>query len=99
MDAGKTQGIADSPGSAATLDKEKREEFGIGERRLLLRLEDAQKYLDQTKVLRKGLGDNFVTKYLAVNEVRPSRIPVDSSRQVTETIRRRSKSIYPQTKS
>ena len=41
LDAGKTQSIADSPDSAATLDKEKREEFGIGERRLLSRLEDA----------------------------------------------------------
>jgi glutamine synthetase len=51
------------------LDKEEREELGIGERRLPLKLEEARKYLDQSEVLRKGLGDNFVTKYLAVNEV------------------------------
>ena len=98
LDAGKTLSVAGSLDIAATLGKEKREELGIGERRLPLKLEDARKYLDQSEVLREGLGDNFVTKYLAVNEVRSSRT-FDSPRQVTESIFRRSKSIYLQTKS
>ena len=99
LDAGKTLSVTGSLDIAATLGKEKREELGIGERRLPLKLEDARKYLDQSEVLREGLGDNFVTKYLAVNEVRSSRTLVDSPRQVTESIFRRSKSIYLQTKS
>ena len=69
LDTGKVLGVASSPDSAATLGKEKREELGIGERRLPLKLEEARRYLNQNEVLRKGLGDNFVTKYLAVNEV------------------------------
>ena len=99
LDAGKTLDVAGSLDIAATLGKEKREELGIGERRLPLKLEDARKYLDQSEVLREGLGDNFVTKILAVNEVRSPLTPVDSSHQVTETIFGRSKSIYLRTKS
>ena len=71
LDSGKTLGIAGSTEIAANLSKEKREELGIGERRLPLKLEEARKHLDQSGVLREGLGDNFVTKYLAVNDVRP----------------------------
>ena len=69
LDTGKALGIANSPDSAATLGKERREALGIGERRLPLKLEEARGYLDRNEVLRKSLGDNFVTKYLAVNEV------------------------------
>ena len=69
LDAGKTLSVAGSPDIVATLGKERRAELGIGERRLPLKLEEARKYLEQSEVLRKGLGDNFVTKYLAVNEV------------------------------
>ena len=70
MDTGKTLSVAGSLDIAATLGEGKREELGIGERRLPLKLEGARKHLDQSEVLREGLGDNFVTKYLAVNEVR-----------------------------
>ena len=69
MDTGKTLSVTGSLDIAATLGEGKREELGIGERRLPLKLEEARKYLDQSEVLREGLGDNFVTKYLAVNEV------------------------------
>ena len=97
LDKGKTLGVAGSSDVAATLSEEKREELGIGERRLPLKLEEARKYLDQSTVLREGLGDNFVTKYLAVNEVCFSRILDGSSCRVTETIPRLSRSTYPQT--
>lgn len=70
LDTRKTLTIAGSMEIAANLGKEKREELGIGERRLPLKLEEAREYLNQSQVLRKGLGDNFVTKYLAVNKVR-----------------------------
>ena len=79
LDTRKTLSVAGSKDIAATLGKEKREELGIDERRLPLKLEEARKYLDQNEVLRKGLGDNFVTKYLAVNEVCSSDSPVRSS--------------------
>ena len=69
LDAGKKLSISSSPDMAAALGKEKREELGIGERRLPLKLEEARRYLEQSEVLKKGLGDNFVTKYLALNEV------------------------------
>ena len=98
LDTGRTLSVAGSMDIAATLGEERRKELGIGERRLPLKLEEARKYLDQSEVLRKGLGDNFVTKYLAVNEVRFSQILVESSCRVTETVPRHSKSIYPQTK-
>ena len=67
--------VAGSLDSVATLD----EELGIGERRLPLGLEHAREYLDQSEALRKGLRDNFVAKYLAVNKVRSSKTPVDLS--------------------
>jgi glutamine synthetase len=70
LDTRKTLNIGGSTEIAADLGKGKREELGIGERRLPLKLEEAREYLNQSEVLRKGLGDNFVTKYLAVNEVR-----------------------------
>jgi len=97
LDAGKTLSVADSLEIAATLTKERREELGIGERRLPLKLEEARRFLDQSAVLREGLGDNFVTKYLAVNEVCFSRALVGGwSCRVAETIPRCSKSIYLQ---
>lgn len=70
LDTGKTLNTAGTTEIAANLDQWKREELGIGERRLPLKLEEAREYLDQSEVLRRGLGDNFVTKYLAVNKVR-----------------------------
>ena len=91
LDTKKTLSVADSPDIAATLSQERRVELGIGERRLPLKLEEAREYLDESEVLRERLGDNFVTKYLAVNEVSFSRIPVDSWHPVTETILRHSK--------
>lgn len=97
LDTGKTLSIADSADMASALSEEKGEELGISERKLPLKLEEARKFLDQNAVLREGLGDNFVTKYLAVNEVRLSRIPVGSLCRATETIPRRSKSIYLRT--
>ena len=69
LDTGKTLSVSNSLHPAAELGEEKREELGIGERRLPLQLEEAREYLEQNEVLRKGLGDNFVTKYLAVNKV------------------------------
>ena len=66
----KALSVSGSVDVAATLGKEEREELGIGERRMPLKLEEARKYLEESEVLREGLGDNFVTKYLAVNEVR-----------------------------
>ena len=81
LDTGKTLSVASSTDIAATLGKEKREELGIGERRLPLKLEEARKYLEQSVVLRDGLGDNFVAKYLAVNEVCLPQVLVDSSCQ------------------
>lgn len=69
LDTGKTLSVSSSLDVAATLGEEKREELGIGERKLPLKLEEAREYLEKSEVLRKGLGDNFVTKYLAVNEV------------------------------
>jgi len=68
LDTGKTLTVSGYLDIAATLGEEKREELGIGERKLPLKLEEARKFLGQNEVLRKGLGDNFVTKYLAVNE-------------------------------
>jgi len=68
IDTGKTLKIASFKEIAATLSKEEREELGIGERKMPLKLEEAREHLDQSEVLRNGLGDNFVTKYLAVNE-------------------------------
>ena len=94
LDAGKTLSVADTLEVAATLSKEKREELGIGERRLPLKLEEARRYLDQSVVLREGLGDNFVSKYLAVNEVCFSQALVCPPCQFTEGIARHSKSIY-----
>jgi glutamine synthetase len=94
LDTGKTLSVAGSLEIAATLGKEKREGLGIGERRLPLKLEEARKYLDQSEVLREGLGDNFVTKYLAVNEVGFSQTLVGSSCRVAETVPRRSKNIW-----
>jgi hypothetical protein len=79
MDTKKTLSIAGSVDIAATLGREKREELGIGERRLPLNLEEARKYLEKSEVLREGLGDNFVTKYLAVNEVCISQFLIKSS--------------------
>ena len=79
LDTGKTLSVAGSMDIAAKLGKEKREELGIGERRLPLKLEEARKYLDQNEVLRKSLGDKFIANYLAVNEVCFSQILVDSS--------------------
>ena len=70
LDTRKTLNTAGSTEIAANLGKGKREELGIGERRLPLKLEEAREHLDQSEVLRRGLGDNFVTKYLAVNRVR-----------------------------
>lgn len=70
VDTKKALTIAGSTEIAATLGKEKREELGICERRLPLKLEEAREYLERNEVLRNGLGNNFVTKYLAVNEVR-----------------------------
>ena len=98
LDAGKTLSVAETLDIAASLGKEKREELGVGERRLPLKLEEAREYLDKNAVLRGGLGDNFVTKYLAVNEVRFSRILIESSRRVTGMIPRRFKSICLQTR-
>ncbi|KAF9650030.1 glutamine synthetase/guanido kinase [Thelephora ganbajun] len=77
LDTRKTLSVAGSLDIAATLGKEKRKELGIGERRLPLKLEEARKYLDQSEVLRKGLGDNFVTKYLAVNEILQEHLSAD----------------------
>jgi len=99
LDTGKVLSVAGTLDVAATLSEEEREELGIGERRLPLKLEEARKYLEQSEVLRAGLGDNFVTKYLAVNEVCFSQIRVDQSLRVAETILRRSKNICLQTKS
>jgi len=79
IDTGKTLKIASLKEIAATLSKEEREELGIGERKMPLKLEEAREHLDQSEVLRKGLGDNFVTKYLAVNEVCFSQTRVDKS--------------------
>ena len=70
VDTKKTLSIAGSTEIAAALGKEKREELGVCERRLPLKLEEARRYLKQNEVLRNGLGDDFITKYLAVNEVR-----------------------------
>ena len=70
LDTRKALSIAGTTEVAANLGKEKREELGIGERRLPLKLEEARDYLDRSQVLRNGLGDNFVTKYLTVNKVR-----------------------------
>ena len=83
LDTEKTLSVASTTVAAATLNKEKREELGIGERRLPLKLEEARRYLEQSEVLRNGLGDNFVTKYLAVNEVCFPRTLFDSSSPVT----------------
>ena len=77
LDAKKTLSVAGCEVTAAKIGKEKREELGIGERRLPLKLEEAREYLAQNEVLRKGLGDEFVTKYLAVNEVRSSNSQLD----------------------
>ena len=77
MDAGKLLSVAGSLDSVVILGK--KEGLDIGERRLPLGLEHAREYLDQSEALRKGLRDNFVTKYLAVNEVRSSKTPVDLS--------------------
>ena len=77
LDKGKRLSVSSSLDIAATLSREKREELGIGERRLPLKLEEARKYLEQNEVLRTSLGDNFVTKYLAINEVNFSRIVFD----------------------
>ena len=96
LDSKKTLSIAGSTETIARLGKEKREELGIGERRLPLTLEEARGYLDQSEVLRKGLGDNFVTKYLAVNNVRPPRVPI--GQLVSETISRSFENIYPLTR-
>jgi len=84
LDTGKTLSVSSSLDIAATLGKEKREELGIGERRLPLKLEEAREYLEQNQMLRNGLGDNFVTKYLAVNEVCLSQLLVGSLSLVTE---------------
>jgi len=62
---------------AAKLGEEKREELGVGERRLPLKLEEAREYLNQSEVLRRGLGDNFVNKYLAVNETLQRHLSAD----------------------
>lgn len=70
MDVKKRLGVAGTLDIASTLSKEKRKELGIGERKLPSKLEEAREHLGRSQVLRKGLGDNFVTKYLAVNEVR-----------------------------
>jgi len=69
LDTGKVLSVASTLDIASTLSKEKREELGICERKLPLKLEEARKYLEQSEVLRLGLGDNFVTNYLAINEV------------------------------
>jgi len=68
LDTKKPLNISGYSKNAANLDKEKRGELGIGERRLPSKVEEAREYLDQNEVLRSGLGDNFVTKYLAVNK-------------------------------
>jgi len=69
LNKGKTLTVSSSLDIAATLGEERREELGIGERKLPLKLEEARGYLEQNEVLKKSLGANFVTKYLAVNEV------------------------------
>lgn len=84
LDTGKTLSVAGTMDIAATLSKEKRGELGIGERRLPLKLEEARRYLEQSEVLRESLGDNFVAKYLAVNEVCFSKNLVNPSSLVAE---------------
>ena len=74
IDIKKKLSIAGTVEIAANLGKEQREELGIGERRLPSKLEEARRYLEQNEVLKEGLGDNFITKYLAVNEVCPPKL-------------------------
>lgn len=71
LDTRKTLSVMGSTEIVANLSEEERKELGIGERRLPLKLEEAREYLNESEVLRQGLGDNFVAKYLAVNKVRP----------------------------
>ncbi|PFH47784.1 hypothetical protein AMATHDRAFT_66915 [Amanita thiersii Skay4041] len=56
------------PESAAQMGEERRAALGIT-RRLPLTWEEARSNMEKSDLLRKEFGDNFVTKYLAVNKI------------------------------
>lgn len=68
-----TRGAGDK--SIAEMSEEERIEFGVGASRLPLTLPEARERLGGDQTVREILGDEFVTKYLSVNEVRFSLLP------------------------
>lgn len=63
--------FGDSVEAPALLTAEGRAKLGISEERLPMSIEEARKNFSNNAMLKQYLGENFATKYLAVNEVRP----------------------------
>ncbi len=76
------QGVETSDGAKtiAEMSDEERRQSGAVTSRFPLTLKEARELLDGDETLRGILGDDFVNKYLAVNEVRSSFV---SSKPIT----------------
>lgn len=61
--------IGDSAVAPANLTAEDRAKLGIPDQRLPSTIEEARNHLKNNVVLKQYLGADFITKYLAVNEV------------------------------
>jgi glutamine synthetase len=64
--------VADSYEAPATLTPEGRSKLGITGERVPSKIEEARKSLSESATMKKYLGEELITKFLSVNEVRDS---------------------------
>lgn len=64
--------VADSYEAPATLTPEGRSKLGITGERVPPKIEEARKRLSESATMKKYLGDEFVARFISVNEVRDS---------------------------
>ncbi|KAJ3490279.1 hypothetical protein NLI96_g1520 [Meripilus lineatus] len=79
-------GTFDGAKSIAEMSDLERKESGVGTLRLPLTLPEARKRLGQDETVREILGDDFVTKYLSVNETLERVFVADTEEEIVSKL-------------